>query len=204
MARIAGVSDREAGLGIKLAYFFMRRQFAQLAGREPGRMSERSIEPLKMYAHVPGLLRGIASLEQATAGLKRLDLRLKCLAELKAATLTQCEYCIDLGSLVARQSGLSDEQLLALPSYHTSPLFTDLEKLVLDYAVGMSRTPVEISDALFSKLQDHFDEVEIVELTHVIALENMRGRFNLTLGVGAAGFSEGMVCALPATPPDQR
>jgi hypothetical protein len=40
-----------------------------------------------------------------------------------------------------------------------------------------------------------------VKLTHVIALENMRGRFNLALGVGAAGFSEGMVCAVPATTP---
>jgi 4-carboxymuconolactone decarboxylase len=38
-----------------------------------------------------------------------------------------------------------------------------------------------------------------VELTHLIALENLRGRFNLALGVGAAGFSEGMVCAVPAT-----
>jgi hypothetical protein len=36
-----------------------------------------------------------------------------------------------------------------------------------------------------------------VELTHVIALENMRGRLNLALGIDAAGFSEGMVCAVP-------
>jgi len=32
---------------------------------------------------------------------------------------------------------------------------------------------------------------------HVIALENMRGPFSLTLGIGAAGFSEGMACAVP-------
>jgi hypothetical protein len=46
--------------------------------------------------------------------------------------------------------------------------------------------------------------VQIVELTHVIALENMRGRFNLALGIGAAGFSAGMVCAVPTTIPGQR
>jgi 4-carboxymuconolactone decarboxylase len=201
MTRIAGVSAREAGLQVKLAYFFTRRQFARLTGRETGRMSERIIEPLKMYAHVPGLLSGIAGLEQATAKLHCLDERLKYLAELKAATLTHCEYCIDLGSQVARQSGLSDEQLLALPSYQTNALFTDLEKLVLDYAVGMSHTPVEVSDALFARLREHFDDAQIVELTHVIALENLRGRFNLALGIGAAGFSEGMVCALPTTAP---
>ena len=197
MAHIAGVSERSAGPLVRLVYFFTRRSIARLTGREP----ERMLEPLEMYAHAPGLLLGYAMLEWATAKLHRFDERLKNLAELKAATLTQCEYCIDFGSQVARRSGLSDEQLLALPSYRTSPLFTDLEKLVLDYAVGMSCTPVEVSDALVASLQEHFDDAQLVELTQVIALENLRGRFNLALGIGAAGFSEGMVCALPATVP---
>src|SRR5438270_5725554 len=177
MTRIVGVSAREAGPLVKLAYFFTRRQIARLTGRE----TERMIEPLEMYAHVPGLLRGYARLEQATARLHRFDERLKNLAELKAATITQCEYCIDFGSQVARRSGLSDEQLLALPSYRTSALFTDLEKLVLDYAVGMSRTPVVVSDALFDELREHFDAAHIVVLTHVIALEYLRGRLHLSL-----------------------
>jgi len=193
MARIAGVSSRDAGLGVKLVFFFTRRSIARLTGREP----ERMIEPLEMYAHVPGLLRGYGGLEQATAKLHRLDKRLKALAELKAATLTNCEYCIDLGSRIARRWGLSDEELLALPGYRASRLFTDLEKLVLDYAVGMSRTPVAVSDALFAKLREHFDDAQLVELTCLIALENLRGRFNLALGIDAAGFSEGMVRALP-------
>jgi AhpD family alkylhydroperoxidase len=199
MTRIAGVSTRNAGLRVKLAFFFTRRQLARLTGRNP----ERMLEPLEMYAHVPGLLRGVASLEQATAKLHRFDERLKNLAELKAATLTHCEYCIDLGSQIARRTGLSDQQLLALPRYRESELFTDLEKLVLDYAVGMSGTPVEVPDALFAELREHFDETQLVELTHIIALENMRGRFNLALGIGAAGFSEGMVCAVPATTPNR-
>ncbi len=197
MPRIPGVSAREAGLYVKLAYFFTRRGLAQVTGRDP----ERMLDPLKMYAHVPGLLRGYGALEQATAKLNHLDERLKILAWLKTATLTQCEFCIDLGSQIARRLGLSDAHLLALPSYRTSALFTDLEKLVLDYAVGMSRTPVEVSDALFAELREHLDDVQLVELTHVIAMENMRGRFNLALGVGSAGFSEGMICAVPATIP---
>jgi 4-carboxymuconolactone decarboxylase len=182
---------------VRLAYFFTRRQLARITGRE----TEHMIEPLEVYAHVPTLLRGYGSLEHATAKLHRLDERLKLLAELKAATLTHCEYCIDIGSQIARRSGLTDEELLVLASYRTSELFTDVEKLVLDYAVGMSRTPVDVPDALFAELRKHFDDAQLVELTHVIALENMRGRFNLAFGIGAAGFSEGMVCAVPATAP---
>ncbi len=198
MTRIAGVPASKAEPIVKLTHFFTRRQIARLTGRKT---TVRMIEPLQMYALLPGLLSAYGGLEQATAKLRRLDERLKNLAELKAATLTSCEYCIDMGSQIARRSGLSDEHLLALLHYRTSALFTDLEKLVLDYAVGMSRTPADVSDALFAELQDHFDDAQLVELTHVIALENMRGRFNVALGIGAAGFSEGMVCALPATTP---
>ena len=103
-----------------------------------------------------------------------------------------------MGSALSRRWGLTDEEILALPSYQTSPLFSELDKLVLDYATGMSRTPVDVPDELFDRLRLHLDDRQIVELTHHIALENMRGRFNLALGIGPAGFSDGMVCAVPA------
>ena len=106
-----------------------------------------------------------------------------------------------MGSAISRQWGLTDEELLALPAYQTSPLFSELDKLVLDYAVGVSRTPVDVPDQLFDKLRQHLDASQLVELTHHIALENMRGRFNLALGIGSAGFSDGMVCAVPAMHP---
>jgi AhpD family alkylhydroperoxidase len=92
---------------------------------------------------VPPLFRAYARLEQATGKLRRLDFRLRALAELKAAALTHCEYCIDMGSAISRRWGLTDEELLALPGYQESPLFSELDKLVLDYAVGMSRTPAD-------------------------------------------------------------
>ena len=197
MARIKGVSPAQAGLQVKIAYHFTRRSIAKLTGRE----TERMIEPLEIYALVAVLFKGYARLEQATARLHSLDQRLHALAELKAATLTHCEYCIDMGSAISRRWGLTDEEILALPSYQASPLFSELDKLVLDYAVGMSRTPVNVSGELFDRLHQHLDDGQIVELTHHIALENMRGRFNLALGIGSAGFSDGMTCAIPAVHP---
>src|SRR5262245_605973 len=193
MGRIRRVPAHEAAPEIARTYDWVRRGLAQLTGREP----KRSIEPLETYAHVPGLLQGVLALESATAGLNRLDVHLNHLAQLKASTLTSCEYCIDLGSQIARRSGLSDAQLRALPRYRESGLFNALEVLVLDYAVSMSRTPVDVPEELFAQPKEHLDDVQLVELTHVIALENMRGRFNLALGIGAAGFSEGLVCAVP-------
>ena len=68
------------------------------------------IEPVQVYARIPALLRGYAKVEQATAGLTALPDRVKALAELRAATLTSCEYCIDLGSQVVRRWSLTDAQ----------------------------------------------------------------------------------------------
>ena len=197
MARIPGVSLHEAGPELAGTLGHAREMMAQLAGRP----TERGAEPLELLAHAPELLRGCLAHQQAAAEASRVPTRLKHLAELKAATLTNCEYCIDLGSQISRRAGLSDELLLALPFYRTSPLFTELEKLVLDYAVAVTRTPVEVSDELFAELREHFDEAQLVELTHAIALENLYGRFNLALGIGAAGFSEGSVCAIPERVP---
>jgi AhpD family alkylhydroperoxidase len=182
MARVAAVPASDAGWMVKLAYRFGPRMMKRLTGRVP----EHGLEPMGLFAHIPKVMMAYF----------RLDQRLGDLAQLKAATMTHCEYCIDMGSQIGRhRSGVSDEQLLALPRYRQSTLFTEVEKLVLDYAVAVSRTPVEVSDALSARLREHFDDAQIVELTHLIALENYRGRFNFELGAGAAGFSEGLVCA---------
>jgi 4-carboxymuconolactone decarboxylase len=173
-----------------------RRKVAKVTKRD-ARETAAMIEPLDAFAHAPALLLGYGALELGNERSRALDHRLKELVVLKAATLMGCEYCIDIGSAVARGMGISDEQLLALPRYRESGLFSELEVLALDYAVAMSRTPVSVPDELFAALREHLDERQLVELTGTIALENFRARFNAALEIGAAGFSEGMVCALP-------
>jgi len=73
---------------------------------------------------------------------------------------------------------------------------------VLDYATAMSRTPTTVTDELFSALREHFNERQLVELTNVIALENMRARFNSAFDMTPAGFSEGMVCVVAEAAPE--
>ena len=195
MSRLQGVSDRDASLGAKIAFFFTKRKLAQMAGLETAGM----LEPLRMYAHIPRLLSAYGKLEQAESKLDILSPRHRALAELKAATTVRCEYCIDLGSQIARQWGITDEELLAMADYRNAACFADVDKLILEYATAMSRTPVEVTDRLFDALRPHFDTPQLVGLTHVINLGNLRARFNLALGIGSSGFSGNQVCALPET-----
>jgi len=85
-----------------------------------------------------------------------------------------------------------------LHDYANSNLFTETEKLILQYADAMTSTPVEVPDTMFASLRERFNDAQLVELTANIAWENYRARFNHAFGIEAEGFSEGAVCALPA------
>jgi alkylhydroperoxidase family enzyme len=98
---------------------------------------------------------------------------------------------------VGRKQGITEQQLLDLPHFEASPAFTELEKLVLRYAVTMTQTPVEVPDELFEALRKHFNPQQMVELTSAIAWENYRARFGHAFGAEAEGFSEGAVCPIP-------
>ena len=65
----------------------------------------------------PQLLAATSCYEIALVTSARVPARLKALAELKAASLVTCEFCIDIGSALAQAEGITESQLLALPSY---------------------------------------------------------------------------------------
>jgi len=86
-----------------------------------------------------------------------------------------------------------------LSVFETSAVFSDLEKLVLRYAVAMTQTPVDVSDGLFEELREQLNPQQMVELTSAIAWENYRARFDHAFGIEAEGFTEGAVCVLPGS-----
>ena len=98
---------------------------------------------------------------------------------------------------MGRKAGVTDEKLMALVDYENSPELTDIEKLVIRYAVEMTRTPVEMPDGLFAELRQRFNDQQLVELTSAIAWENYRARNNHALGVESEGFSKGAFCPMP-------
>ena len=197
MARIQGVPQEQAGPIVKLVYRFVRKGMKKMTGREAAHGN--GIEPLEVWAHQPKMMSGMGKFQGAVRKGNSVDERLKYLIELKGAQMIGCEYCVDLGSQTCRNSGLSDEELLALPRYRQSELFTEREKLALDYTAAVMRTPVEVTDELFARMQEHFTDEQLVEITALLTLVNL-DRFNAAFGIGSAGFSEGMVCVPPDRP----
>jgi AhpD family alkylhydroperoxidase len=155
------------------------------------------VDLLRWLGRRPQLLAATGMYETALLLSGRMDIRLKSLAELKAAAMVTCEYCIDIGSALATRAGITPAQLRALPNYRDSDEFSADDKLVLELAEAMTSIPTTIDDDLRARLTRRFSKAEVTELMAATAWENYRGRLNQALGVRPSGFSDGAACAVP-------
>lgn len=172
------------------------RQIGPLAKVLPRGRRDR-YDLLRWLRHRPQILTGTAAYEMALLGSARMDPRLKQLAELKAAALVTCEFCLDVGSALATAQGITENQLRDLPKFASSDAFSPDERLVLEFAEAMSRTPAVVAGELRDRLLNRFSPAQVTELAAVVAWENNRGRLNQALGVRPAAFSGDAVCAIP-------
>ena len=79
--------------------------------------------------------------------------------------------------------GLSEEKILALADYATSLLYSEVERVTLEYADAMTITGREVNDELFARLRQFYNDDELVELTEIIAWENASSKFNRALRI---------------------
>ncbi|HKP47276.1 MAG TPA: hypothetical protein VJT50_11795 [Pyrinomonadaceae bacterium] len=84
--------------------------------------------------------------------------------------------------------GVSDEKILALENYASSDLYNESERVALEYADSMTITGRDVSAELFTRLREHYNDDEIVELTTIIAWENSSSKFNRALRVPSQGL----------------
>lgn len=80
MERIRAVETNEAGWFVRFVYWMTRRALG------------RVVMPVKITAHHPRLLRAMSAMEQGQAAAHSVDASLKCLAEIKVATLIGCPF----------------------------------------------------------------------------------------------------------------
>ena len=86
------------------------------------------------------------------------------------------------------RNGVSTEKLQALGEYAQSPLYSDAEKVALEYADAITETRRDVDDELFARLRQHYDDDTIAELTMIIAWENASSRFNRAFRIPSQGF----------------
>lgn len=79
------------------------------------------------------------------------------------------------------RSGVKDEKLAAVWEYKTSPLFTDAERVAIEFAIAAAAQPNDVSDELFERMKMQWSEGQIVEIVSLIAYFGFMNRYNDTM-----------------------
>lgn len=162
---------------VRLIFFFQRR----LYGRE--------LEPARWWGRMPRAFLAMSALYRALDRRSSpLDPGLRSLVQVRVSQINWCEYCIDLNSSLGAGRGVGPDKLGALSRFAESLLFDDREKAALAYAEAMTDSGRRAGAERIAELRRHFDDQAIVELTALIAFQNMSSKFNAALGIPAQGF----------------
>jgi len=162
---------------------YSRKQFGKVA------------EPMLALLHQRKVLTAVARFEMRIAKWSALDDGLKELAQLSVASQIGCSWCMDFGYYMSRTNGMAIEKLEQVTRWRESEVYTPLERKVLEYAEAMTTTPPTVTDEMVETLRADLDDAQLVELTEMISVENLRSRTNSALGLTSQGFKA--QCDLP-------
>jgi alkylhydroperoxidase family enzyme len=188
MARIS--LDPPKTLSYRIGARFARRRYGVM------------LDPGAAIAHNMAVGRSYALFELGVERWRALDRGLKDLAVMAAAASIGCAWCMDFGYWEATVNHeVPAEKIRAVPGWRDSDVFTGLERLVLEYAEAMTDTPPSVTDEMVERLRAQLSDAQLVELTAIVAVENLRSRINSALGLTAQGFKDR--CETPS-PGDKR
>lgn len=167
--------------------YLMKRFSRKMFGEVP--------EPAEVMWHNKAVLTSTMGFGRKLQKWDRLDANLKSFAHMSVAALVGCSWCLDLNYFAAHNEGLDEAKASEVPRWRESPVFTSLERDVMEYAEAMSQTPPQVTDELSARLLEQLGAPAMVELTAVVGFANMTTRSNTALGIESQGFSK--VCEVP-------
>ncbi len=118
-----------------------------------------------------------------------LSSALRSLVTVRVSQINHCAFCVDINSATLLKCGVSMEKIAALGDWQQDSaikLFSAEECLALEYAEAMTLNKVE--DNLRRRIKEQWPDDTIVELTGLIAFQNMSSKFNAALDLPAQGF----------------
>jgi AhpD family alkylhydroperoxidase len=179
MPRIAAAPESARPWYVRLILAAQRRKY----GAE--------LEPACLWGRLP---RAFLFLTLLYRSLDRagspLEPGLRALVQVRISQINWCDFCVDLNSAAALERSVTPEKLAALAHYESSPLYIEREKAALAFAEAATHPDRRVDDACYSRLRAQFDEQAIVELTALVAFQNLSSKFNAALAVPAQGFCE--------------
>jgi len=147
------------------------------------------LEPARLWGRTPGVFAGLAFLYGALDRKHSpVEPALRTLITVRVSQINWCSFCVDINSATAVKRHIGEKKLTALAQFEGSSLFTDKEKAALSYAEAVTFSDQGTTEEHFKRLRRHFDDDAIIELTALVAFQNLSSKFNASLNVAPQGF----------------
>jgi len=104
---------------------------------------------------------------------RKIDPKLRELGQMRAGYARGSRFVFSQHCKAARDVGLTEEQIQAIPSWPVATCFSALERAVLAYTDCLVLEGGRVPDALFAALHRELSDVEILELTYVTCMYEM-------------------------------
>ena len=127
----------------------------------------------------PDMVKGFGALTRAVMDPDgEVDLGFKRLIAHFASRAAGCQYC-EAHSLIAAQiHGIAEEKVEAVWEYQSSPLYTEAERVALDYALAAGSVPNAVDEPLMNRMKQHWSENQIIEILGAVCLYGFLNRWN--------------------------
>ncbi|MFA7416564.1 MAG: carboxymuconolactone decarboxylase family protein [Rhizobium sp.] len=162
---------------VKLFFWNQRRRYGAV------------LEPARLWGRTPKVFAALALLYGALDRRSSpIEPALRTLIKVRVSQINVCSFCADVNAATALKRGVAEGKLMAIAAFADSPLFSEREKAALVYAEAVTYTDRQPSIEELSELRDHFSDDAIIELTALIAFQNLSSKFNAALQVPPQGF----------------
>ncbi|HEV2539192.1 MAG TPA: carboxymuconolactone decarboxylase family protein [Frateuria sp.] len=123
----------------------------------------------------------------------RLEPRLIDLVLMRVSQINGCAYCLDMHSKDARAAGETEQRLYVLPAWRETTLFSERERIALAWAEELTElnSQVAVSDALYERARQQFDEESLVDLTLLVVTINSWNRINIAARTIGGSYQPG-------------
>jgi AhpD family alkylhydroperoxidase len=149
----------------------------------------RELEPARLWGRSPKVFATLALLYGALDRQSSpIEPPLRTLVTVLVSQINWCAFCVDINSATGIKRGLTEAHLAALPEFEKSPLFDARIKAALAYATAITHTGRQVDADLMARLKNHFNDDAIIELTALVAFQNLSSKFNAALDVAPQGF----------------
>jgi uncharacterized peroxidase-related enzyme len=99
-----------------------------------------------------------------------------------ASRAAGCQYCMAHTAGGALLLGVDPKKVEAVWDFRASPLYSEGEKVALDFAIAAASQPNGVTDEMFAQMRKHWSETQIVEIAAVVAVFGFLNRWNDTMG----------------------